>query len=1225
MFLKEIKLSGFKSFADRTRMILEPGVTCIVGPNGCGKSNIVDAIRWVLGEQSAKAMRAGKMQDVIFEGSQNRKPMGMCEVALVFTDCEEQLGIGFNEVEVMRRVTREGSSDYFLNGKACRLKDIQRLFMDTGIGRVSYSFLVQGQIDQILSSNPQERRAIFEEAAGITKYKSQRHEAMLKLNQVDQNLSRVKDVITEMNRQMGSLERQAKKALRYQKLKHQAVHLELAEQSYQYGVCDDACKALDEKLKHLRASVSTESEALEKKELILKADQLERTHQYEALQTFQQTLYGLQSSRQEAMSKSQLAKTRLEDSRSRQSGFEKELAHLLQTQSQLGTQVEASDKEQSDQAEVVRHLDAIFQEKNSALSVADQNLQEAQRAFGALRQKVTNFQSQRAQFQTELNRCEVELRSQEHVQGELKGTLEPLKAELATAEQRLAEAANVQAQRLAEFEAAKKSLADVQESVKSSQLAEQSAKAKLTQAQSAQNKIAAELGALEALKARHEGLGTGTKALLQSSIPGVIANAVKLLCGDLKVKKSDLTGVEALLGLALEGLSLSKGVNATDIAAAMSGQKLSRVCVHLPSFNAAQHASKVALPSGIRSAVDAIESASEEVKALLANRYLFDDLSTFLEWTQSHSEFNFACAAGINGELIDSRGLLFLGKENESAQRAAVLERETQIATLKEKLSEARAKADEATRESEAAVKSFSEAQQVVEKSRHTLGEAQHTLSIAQAQHRLAVDLHDRAQSALKKREQAFNEAQQKRQAAAVRFEKAQTQFNACNTELGTAEQSYSTTELALEEQRVHRQKLHEDASVARLSLMEAQQKLTLLTSNVRQVKDQIASILQRAESIRLQQRALDTDQSTFAAQAAEQIELAQKLEAQLQEGHVLLGESKTKLTELERIIREQEQVLGSMRSALRENEQVLSSQEVRRAEQHAQVVFLEERIRTEFNQEVGLIDWRHMLALACKLPENKALTELEKTESEEEAEPPPQELSPIDVSAVNWVEIRQQVKELRTKLSNLGAVNLVAIEEYDALKQRYDFLKAQCLDLEAAKADLLTAIEEINRTCETYFKETFEKVRENFSRTFVKLFGGGHAHLELVESENMLEAGIEIVACPPGTRMKSLTLLSGGQKTMTAVALLFAIYQVKPSPFCVLDELDAPLDDANIGRFTQMLREFTEFSQFMVITHNKRTLAAADSIYGVTMPERGITQLVSMRFEALDDVEALA
>jgi len=466
MYLKEIVISGFKSFADRTRLDLRRGVTAVVGPNGCGKSNIVDAIRWVLGEQSAKALRGASMQDVIFEGTDKRKGLPTCEVALTFTDCEKDLGTAFNEVEISRRVTRDGGSDYYINGKVSRLKDIQRLFANTGVGRVSYSFMLQGQIDQILSTNPSERRTIFEEAAGITLYKAQRKEALNKLALVDTNLARVTDVIEEVSRQIGSLKRQASKALRYQRIKHRLTHVDLAFSAYRYSDLKASIDAAATRASELRKTLKSHTESLETDESALTEKKTARAELFEDMQALQQRVYSLRSEKENADNQAEFSDIRKKDLESRIAEYAKEIADLEQQKSNLADKAKNETENKQMQLDVVDDSDRIFRDRSSDLVTAQEKLGEMEAQLQQGRQSVLHAENRITRARSRCTTLEVDLKTYQVKHAALTETLLTLKEEVTSLERGLTEIQRLLAKRREEQKTRGSDLEKARESAK---------------------------------------------------------------------------------------------------------------------------------------------------------------------------------------------------------------------------------------------------------------------------------------------------------------------------------------------------------------------------------------------------------------------------------------------------------------------------------------------------------------------------------------------------------------------------------------------------------------------------------------------------------------------------------------------------------------------------------------------------------------------------------------
>jgi chromosome segregation protein len=558
MYLKEIVISGFKSFADRTKLDLRRGVTAVVGPNGCGKSNIVDAIRWVLGEQSAKALRGASMQDVIFEGTDKRKGLPTCEVSLTFTDCEAELGTAFNEVEISRRVTRDGSSDYYINGKVSRLKDIQRLFANTGVGRVSYSFMLQGQIDQILSTNPAERRTIFEEAAGITLYKAQRKEALNKLSLVDANLARVTDVIEEVSRQIGSLKRQASKALRYQRIKHRLTHLDLAFSAYRFSTLKESIDGIAGRAEALRKKLEAHSESMVADEAALAAKKTARAELNETLQEQQQRVFNLRSEKENSENQVEFSGIRLKDLEGRIAEYQKEIEALEAQQNDLAERARTEAENKQLQLDVVDGSDRVFRDHNEELAKSQGQLGEMEAQLQERRQAVLHAENRINRARSSCTTLEVDLKTYQVKHAALTEALLTLKEEVGVLEQGHVEIHRLLAKRREEQQ---QSEASLEKARVDSKAILQQFRALQEQIQEQDRGIArktAQLNVLEDLQAKFEGFGEGAKAILGGKLAELIPQErVSIISKELKVQPTYTRALETLLGRATEALYIS--------------------------------------------------------------------------------------------------------------------------------------------------------------------------------------------------------------------------------------------------------------------------------------------------------------------------------------------------------------------------------------------------------------------------------------------------------------------------------------------------------------------------------------------------------------------------------------------------------------------------------------------------------------------------------------------
>ncbi len=1257
MYLKALKLHGFKSFADPSTLRFEPGVTAVVGPNGCGKSNIADSIRWVLGEQSAKALRGGKMQDVIFEGADTRKPAQMCEVSLLLTDCEKQLGSEFHEIEIMRRVHRDGQSEYFFNGQPCRLKDIHKLFMDTGIGRTSYSIMAQGQIDQILSSKPEERRAVFEEAAGITKYKSQRREALQKLALTDTNLARVADVIGEVGRQIGSLRRQASKALRYKKLSHRLRHLALAYSGFHYSQLGAQLAGLEEQVVRLRAAAETRRVHFTQRQSELEEKKAERSRLNQRVQDAQQAVFDLRSEKEQAENAANLSQIkrsglleRLESSRVNLSETEMQL-HELSAQ----VDSEAQDKQQ--QLNLLGSSDAVFQNRNRELAVVEGELSKLEQDLQQSKFQLLTLESSVARLRTDSSSYEVDQKTSAHKHDALLQEIEGVRQQQSSIAQRVSEfEARVEEALMAKARAYQEST-EAQQSITDLTREFRDAQKKLQDIDRQLAQRTARLKLLQQLHEKWEGFGEGAKAILQGRFDATLGGVRPApITQGLEVRPEFGKALEALLGSAVEAITVADLATAQKILGQLENEQVGSVCLQVTEMGSGS-VDTAAVPPGLvpaASLVNAFESGAHPAASLLSACYVADDLNAFLEFWKANPAFSFLAVATRKGEIVDRRGLVFGGFSKKPAN--SIVQREIDLRETGKALIEDQKAHDEQKLFIDGINARLSEAEATLEAKREEVLAATQEVAAVQAEQRNAQRSLEEVSGRLQRMENEVATVESARHEAHSRWERAQTQLAEAETSVAQGRERIQQLETRIVEVRTDRDVKRESLSQARLELAEFRQKVEVLDRGIADMQRRRAQLsellVQRQQEIEVwteQVAGLEGDSDAKRARAAQ---LAESLVVAQQQ----VEQARTALAEVEREIGGVESTQDSLRHEAESSQSEFSRCEIKLAESRARAEFLKEEVSREFQTDIATLDWKQLLWRAEDDPPDLKSLDLDEDEdetSEVKAEPAPavaavvegepavegdapateEAASParrrrkpkqrgeptesdlVALDQTHWDQVRADVEAIRQRIAGMGAVNLVAIEEYAELKQRYDFLKSQNDDLTTSKAELLKAIDEINQTSQQQFAITFEQIKKNFEYTFTTLFGGGRASLELIATDDPLESGIEITAQPPGTKLKSITLLSGGQKTLTAVGLLFALYMVKPSPFCLLDELDAPLDESNIGRFTDLLKKFVHESQFIIITHNKRTVAAANAIYGVTMEERGVSKTVSMRF----------
>lgn len=1223
MHLKELRINGFKSFGDPTRLNFDPGVTAVVGPNGCGKSNIADAIRWVLGEQSAKALRGGKMQDVIFEGAERRKPLQVCEVSLLFTDCEEQLGLQFNEIEITRRVSRDGQSDYYINGKACRLKDIQQIFMDTGVGRTSYSIMAQGQIDQILSSNPNERRAIFEEAAGITKYKSQRKEALSKLNAVETNLNRLNDVVDEVKRQINSLRRQASKALRYKRIRFRLQHLDLAHSGRQFDLLRVAVSEMDDRLRTLSAEVEKQRGQLSHREEEIEKKKAERAETNMRLQEVQQGVFDLRSRKEQAENKGRLAEARRTDLEGRIGEAEDEILSIESQLAEIAKRAEGNAQIKQEQLHLVGNSDEVFQLRSQELASIQNQLTEAEKALEREKHSLMRYENDVARSRNQSSMIEVNVKSDQMRQASLDGEIADIKADSQAVVESLAEVQANIARIEEEAGRAEAAVTTAQEHVGASRGAYQELQQQIQEVDRAMTQSGARLRLLQQLEEKLEGFSDGAKAFLQGKLDHALGeeNSRKPVTQHVNVPEEYTRAVETLLGAAVDAVAVRDPSAALTVVELLEQQKLGKACIQFPTVGG--NGNGAGLPAFLKPAVTLLDCEEEEgeehpLKSLLAESYFTESAGDFITFWKENPGFPFVHVATAKGELIDRRGLVFGGFSK--AQGSSILKRSGEIQELTADVADHQRKLRALHKESEEQKERLAEAERAVDAARNALMGIGEKRSSLQAEARGLERSRDDVANRIKKLEHERESIQQRQKKSEEDLARISGQLTEAEQLLEGQRQKIARCEERLHELREEREKKRESLSEVRFDLAEKRQRLEVLDRSLVEMEQRKRELTQTLESRRVEIRVTREQIANLVKEKEGQESEARRATEELAEMQTRVEAVRVSFAGLDSEISDLEKEVSQSRQRTEQVQREVNQIEVRLAEQRSKIGFVQEEVRREYQVELSEIDWQAMLWHADEEPEGAHPLDLD---DEEDAAPrkEAEKKKPItpenreELEKTDWGPIQTEIQALRSRIQSMGPVNLVAIEEYTELKDRFTFLSEQRDDLVKAREELVKAIDEINTRSQTQFQEIFEQIRKNFVYTFHTLFGGGSADLQLLEAEDVLDSGVDIVAQPPGTKLKSIFLLSGGQKTMTAVGLLFAIYMVKPSPFCVLDELDAPLDEANIGRFTKMLKQFVAKSQFIIITHNKRTISEASTIFGVTMEEKGVSKVVSMRF----------
>jgi len=1215
MHLQSLELFGFKSFADKTIFNFHEGVTAIVGPNGCGKSNVCDAVRWVLGEQSAKSLRGGEMADVIFNGAESRKPLGFAEVSLNFTECSEELGVDWHEVRVTRRIYRDGNSEYFLNKTGCRLKDIHSLFADTGVGRAAYSIMEQGKIDLILSSRPEDRRSVFEEAAGITKYKTQKKEALRKLEATEANLLRIGDIIKEVKRQIGSLQRQAGKARRYQ-----ALHADL--QVLDTHFSHRKLQSLEQELNECTAEIARVSDTEQ-------ATRNEINEGEAKLAAARRELDAADEKITDARAKVQQLENEIASHRHRIEFNEKHGAELRQWIERSQREIESAEtklREQNAEIEsanvLVEETTRLLEQKNQELEHLTEDASKRREVFRACDQKLRDVQMSLSRDELRLSAIAEDLR-------ELRERRDATNRDADTRRARIASAGAGHKQLHVKMTEARAATEAERQTVEQLSASVRSQEETLRQNQRALAEVEKKLSAIDRTiaekESRHEvlcqlteegeGLAQGSQALLKSK-EFEFAGA---LAAQLDVSHEFVPAIEAALGRNLHALILRDRARAAEIISHLNQQQLGQAALVLERIAHRDRPASNDLPqSAIGWAADKVRTPAPLealVKGLLHNVALFENLEEALNAVVKNPEL---AAATLRGEYISHEGILFGG--NGRVRTDSLLERKAWIDAIAIELGQLKREQAMVEQQRVALESQIATAMRALEKVVALHQEAQLAQTASASKISQLEREHHSAERELESLE--FERSTLERQIAAADAQIQQLEEQGAELEEKIARDRKEAALLQTQRDEALREEEEANVRLAELRIAAAtheQKHQNLLAQRA----PMLARQTELSDVMATRRADIENYEARLVTQAAEDDAARNAIEQQRQECTrreaeiwKLVAERTSRLE----TINSDESRLRAVRDHLSELQEKRGTHSVRQTQLQLQIEHLAEHVMERYRIDLRQFEpdtQAHEKVLHAQLKHAK-----EKMEGGAPATPPgieaiagSPELAPP--------EIEKLMAELARQLENMGPVNLEAVQEYDELEERYRFLETQNTDLTNSRRELLDVIARINSTTQELFAETFAQVRVNFREMFAELFGGGRADLQLMDENDALNCGIEIIAKPPGKQLQSISLLSGGERTMTAVALLFAIYMVRPSPFCVLDEMDAPLDESNINRFIKVLERFVSQSQFIIITHNKRTIAKADILYGVTMEERGVSKLVGMKMTPPRKAEA--
>ncbi|MCL2485679.1 MAG: AAA family ATPase [Endomicrobia bacterium] len=1148
MYLKKVEICGFKSFADRTILDFEPGVTAIIGPNGCGKSNISDAVRWCLGEQRAKSMRGSQMQEVIFGGTQTRATTGMAEASLTFDNSQNVLPIDYSEVTVTRRLFRSGESEYFINKTQCRLKDIKDMFLDTGIGSDGYSIIEQGKVDFLTTAKPEDRRDLFEEAAGVAKYKVRREETLRRLEKIDVDMNRLSDALEIHGGQIKALDVAAKKAKQYKKYQEELAQYEVAVFVRQLKYGNEEIGRLKIELDPKIKEFETGNTSLAQTDAGIQEMRLNLDEKNEQYVNLNRELSDIKTNIAISDNTIQNSTQRENEIRTEQERLSQELIINQEKVLQYENQLNSLDTDDGSLSVEADNLEKVYKEKESQYNLVKSKLSDAQTRESLIRSRLSELADEKEtqiNLKAELSETRIHLDAEtsslQRIISRLESDIEPTNQEIAKIESELT-AANESLQR---FETQKE---EINKNVIENESKINAMEDSLSEFK---EKLASNESRIETLKEfdQQDPIRSSIRAVLNL---GVARGPVSSLI-DSDDDKDEL--IASALGEKLNYLVCDSTENAETAIRFLEENGLSRLSFIVSEKIADMHSSPVGLPMGYTELIKYIRYSPENEKII-----------------------KFVCSnAIISGNKIYG-GVVVQGGGKHTFEKPVLVEE--QIKKLQEKSEEIR--------------QNIISTQAEIEK-------------ISDYQ----------INSKLEKERFGFEAV------------KIRTQVESRHAQI---EEKRGDIKNTVEEINRHK----EEITAKNAELESFNDKISVFDGQLARIEDEENGIYSELKNIENDIISLRKEEELAAPVMMDARSVWDKKVAELENKHK--GKQYI-LDNIENIKHQIEYAVNKTaedEAKLSEILTLVETETIKIQHLYEEQAKKESEIHLSLNDKEGLqetIDYKtnewHELRNRIDLLKNE-MDSMQLDLKTFDYQKSDLEKRLFEACGKNYEEVKndfddveindEEISRIKRKMESLGAVNLAAQEEYDALEQRYNFLLTQQQDLLKAKDDLHEVIKKINNSTIENFKKTFDVVRGNFRDLYRKLFGGGEADLMLTDENNLLESGVDIYAQPPGKKLQNISLCSGGEKALTAVALLFAFFMVKPSPFCILDEVDAPLDDANVGRYNAMVKEFVSKTQFLVVTHNKRTMEMADILYGVTMEEHGVSKIISVRMNKAEE-----
>ena len=1182
MYLKRLEMYGFKSFADKTVLDFMPGITTVIGPNGSGKSNISDCIRWVLGEQSLKSLRGTKSEDIIFAGTQNRKSLGYAEASMVIDNSDGKLPIEYNEVVVTRRIYRSGETGYFINKTPCRLKDVLELFMDTGIGKDGYSIIGQGKIEEILSNKSEDRRHIFEEAAGIVKYRTRKADSEKKLEQTKLNLLRINDIISEIENNIEPLKNQSEKAKKFLNLREELKNVEVGLFLYNIENFKNQIDDILENIEILETNQVRENENLN--ELQVKKEELKEQVDslIEKIEETQNLGFEGNQKREQYNSEIGVLAERLSNNKENYERYAFEIEDLEKQNKEL-------EKEQNQKLEKKNNLftnkekfEKELKEKEEELAKYSKTLSEKELEIESKKQIVQKNIDDKYEIVGEVNTEKANYENLEKREKSLKNEIQETISELDSTRTNKEESSKS----FYELEKSKNSINNNLLKIKSEKdVSSQKLKdydTKINTYQSEYRIKESRYKFLVETEKEKEGYAKSVKSLIEATekdsslakgVHGVLANLISV------DKKYELA-IEMTLGVSIQNIVTDTEEEAKKLVNYLRDNNLGRASFLPISSVKGQkvsgiNTSKVDGIIGIASdLIKTDKKYNEIILSLLGRTVIVEDINSAIKLARQNS-YKFKIVT-LKGDVINPSGAISGGSV--ATKTASILGRGKEIKALEKELIEIKNKTEKLQAEKEKYENSISS---LLEKFEEKQKEAQE-LEIVYATEKQKIDTID------------------------LEIEKLDSKLSKLRIDLDNTKNEKEENILKQKELTEKVSKMDEENASLNIVIEEFtklnkdnQKYIDDLNFDITNLKISVSSFDESEMSINeiMDRITSEMDKNTLSIQNKKSAR--EKIIVDNQELDLKIEATKQQIIDLEKEILESSDKVEKLKQERTNKNEKLNNVEKDIESQN-------EKIENLKNHTSKLDLKKSKIELELNQIINKMWEEYELT---------PNTVGDIE-KIKNPTEVQKQVNSLRNEIRDLGSINVDAIKEYQELKERYDFMSEQRLDLEDSSSKLKKIISEMTETMKKQFAEQFKIINKNFGEVFTELFGGGKAELILADEENILECGIDIAVQPPGKKLQNMMLLSGGEKAFTAIALLFAILKMNPAPFCVLDEIEAALDDVNVYRFAEYLKKFSKDSQFLVITHRKGTMEAADTVYGITMEEKGISKLLSMKLK---------